>query len=139
MTSRGISEVTRLLAPITEFWPIVTPFRIVAFTPSQTLSPMITGAGIPERGSSGCQSESVIRVFAPQITFSPRTIFLKAAITVPLNPQSFPMRTSASRVMVEIMQGRLMPIRFALEEERKVQFSPTVTLLPGYRLKYALP
>jgi len=46
-----------------------------------------------------------------------KVMLLKAAITVPLNPHSFPTRTSAPADIVEIMQGRLIPIRFACGDE----------------------
>src|ERR1039457_1691829 len=101
---------------------MLTPFKTVALTPSQTLLPIVTGFETPERGSSGCQSESVISVLAPQISRSPRTISLKAAITVPLKPQLFPIRTSAPGAMVDTRHGRLMPIRLAFGDERNVQF-----------------
>src|SRR4051812_18122996 len=94
-TFAGISLVTTLLAPITVLAPIVTPFSTTLFTPSQTLSPIITSADAPLRGSSACQSESVIREFAPHLTLLPSFIILNAPITVPLKPQLLPIITLA--------------------------------------------
>lgn len=66
MTSAGISLVTTLPAPMTLLRPMVTPFMTVDPAPSQTLSSITMGRGSPERGSPGCQSESVMSVLAPQ-------------------------------------------------------------------------
>src|SRR6185312_12037331 len=93
-TFAGISPVTTLLAPITELFPILAPFRTRLPTPNQTLSPISIGRGSPLRGSSGCQSPSVISVFAPHLTWLPIVIPAKAPITVPLNPVCSPIRTT---------------------------------------------
>ena len=38
----GIDRVTTLPAPITEFWPMLTPGNIIAPPPIHTLSAMVT-------------------------------------------------------------------------------------------------
>src|SRR5579859_2765735 len=68
ITFGGMFLVTTLLAPITEFSPIVTPLSTTLFTPNQTLSSITTSSGGPVLGSSKCQSASVIKEFAPQRT-----------------------------------------------------------------------
>jgi len=86
-TFDGIFLVTKLLAPMKELSPIVTPLSTTVFTPNLTLSPIITSLGSPARTSSGCQSESEINVLAPHRTLFPILMDLKAPITVPLKPQ----------------------------------------------------
>src|SRR6185437_16558800 len=92
ITLDGIFLVTTLLAPITEFLPIDTPFKIVAEYPIKTLSQIITGLlfGIPWRRSLIavlCQSKSVIKTLAPTKTSFPIIIDCLAPITTALNPQ----------------------------------------------------
>jgi hypothetical protein len=61
---------------------------------------------------------------------------LKAAMTVPLNPHSSPIRTSACGDMVEIMHGRLMPMRFACAEKQRrsyLQHDPATGIAPEDR------
>ncbi len=43
----GIDFVTRLIAPITELSPILTPLRTMTRLPSQTLFPIRTGCDGP--------------------------------------------------------------------------------------------
>lgn len=100
---------------------------------------MKMGASFPARGSSLCQSVSVISVFAPQRTPSPRTIFLAHPITVPLNPHPVPISIVAFSASVEIIHGRLTPMRFEFGRELKPQPEPMIMLLPGCRLKCARP
>ena len=139
ITLAGNDLVTRLFAPTRVPFPILTPFNTTTFTPSHTSSSIRIGASSPVRGSSKCQSESVISVFAPQRTLSPRVTFFAHPITVPLNPQPVPISMIASCAKVEIIHGRFTPMRLELGAELKPQPVPIVMLLPGCRLKYARP
>lgn len=111
ITLAGNDLVTKLFAPTRVPFPILTPFNTVTLTPSQTSSSMKIGASFPVRGSSLCQSVSVISVFAPQRTLSPRVILFAHAITVPLNPQSEPISMTAPSARVETIHGRFTPTR----------------------------
>jgi len=113
-TLAGNDFVTKLFAPTRVPFPILTPFNTTTFTPSHTSSSMKIGASFPARGSSLCQSVSVINVFAPQRTLLPRMIFFAHPITVPLNPQSVPISMIAFSVRVENIHGRSTPMRLEL-------------------------
>ena len=77
----GIDLETTLPAPITELSPIVTPARIVAPAPIQTLLPMVMGfaISIPAlrcSGSMACsavvkQQLGAIKTWFPNDTFAP--------------------------------------------------------------------
>ncbi|MBK7630222.1 MAG: hypothetical protein IPJ23_05910 [Ignavibacteriales bacterium] len=103
ITFAEMSFVTILPAPITEFAPIVTPLKLYIFT-NQTFCSITIGLGLPLRGSSKCQSESVISVLAPQLTLFPIVMLVNAPITVPLKPQLSPIIICESGSNVLTMQ-----------------------------------
>ena len=139
ITLAGNDFVTKLFAPTRVPFPILTPFNTMTFTPSHTSSSIKMGASSPVRGSSLCQSVSVISVFAPQRTLSPRMIFFAHPITVPLNPQPVPISMTAFSARVDIIHGRFTPMRLEFGQELKPQPEPIAMLLLGCRLKYARP
>src|SRR5512143_133244 len=138
-TLAGKECVTRLPAATRVFSPIVTPLSTVTLTPSQTPFSIVTGASGPVRGSSVCQSVSVINVLAPHCTLSPKTILVAQPITVPLKPQLAPILIVAPSLSVDIMQGWLMPIRLEVLLERNSQLSAIMMRLPGWRRKFGNP
>ena len=144
MTSAGICEVTRLLAPIIELLPIWLPFKITLLIPIHTLSAINTGSAASDESASlsmptACQSKSVIKTFAPQRTCSPKVMFLAAPTIAPLKPHLFPIMICASLEYVEMPHGRLMPTMLDRNVERNRQCEPILIVLVGYLLNSVTP
>ena len=116
----GILFVTTEPAPITEFFPIVTPLRIIERAPMKTLSSITMGElavfsfrlFILSCQSIGCESVSVIRQPLPTSTLFPIFILLVAFMVEPEMPTLLPMTISAPAVAILNTQGCIKPIEF---------------------------
>ena len=139
MTPEGRDLVTTLPAATKVRSPMVTPLSTLTFTPNQTSFSIIIGASEPVRGSFMCQSVSVIKVLAPHRTFSPIVIRVALLITVPLKPEFGPISIFETSVNVEMIHGRLTPIRLETEDDLNVQPVPMLIWLRGCLKNRARP
>jgi len=144
ITLGGISFVTTLLAPMTEFLPMETPFNIVEEYPIKTLSSIFIGllSGVPCcrcAGSMACQSKSVIRTFAPAITSLPIVMDSFEPMTIALNPQLFPIMICALSLCVAMIDLRFKPMRFEMGDVLILIFSPNEIVDPEKRYTLGIP